>query len=302
MVNLLRCVCILKYKKMKNSLFLIASIFMLMCACVSQKKYKTSEADKQQAIESADKMLWRANTCEKNLAVAESKIKSLEDQLEYMRKTNDQLISNVGNMTTLTKQGAENLEKSLESIKEKDTRIKTLHDALTKKDSVTIALVTSIKSTLGNINDPDIEVNVDKGVVFVSIADKMLFQSGSDKVSDKAKYVLAKVGIIAKSKPDFEIMVESHTDDVAVKPNECIADNWDLSVMRSTSIVKILQNDIGIAPDRIIAAGRSQFVPLVSNESVEGKARNRRTRIILLPKIDQFYKMVEDGMKQAQKN
>lgn len=287
---------------MKKSIVLLSGLALFVGACVSQKKYQALDAEKKAATENADKMLWRANTCEKNLAVAETKIKSLEDQLEYMRKTNDQLITNVGNMTTLTKQGAENLEKSLESIKEKDTRIKTLHDALTKKDSITIALVTSIKSSLGNMNDPDIEVNVDKGVVFVSIADKMLFQSGSYKVSDKAKNVLAKVGIIAKNKPDFELMVESHTDDVPVKPNEFISDNWDLSVMRSTSIVKILQNDLGIAPERIIAAGRSQFVPLVGNETTEGKARNRRTRIILLPKIDQFYKMVEDGMKQAQKN
>lgn len=275
---------------MKKFLIFSFGIIFMMTSCVSQKTHKALETEKQKATENADKMLWRANTCEKNLAVAETKIKSLEEQLDYMRKTNDQLITNVGNMTTLTKQGAENLEKSLESIKEKDTRIKTLHDALTKKDSITIALVTSIKSSLGNFNDPDIEVNVDKGVVFVSIADKMLFQSGSYKVSYKAKNVLAKVGTIAKSKPDFELMVESHTDDVPVKPNEFITDNWDLSVMRSTSIVKILQNDLGIAPERIIAAGRSQFVPLVGNETTEGKARNRRTRIILLPKIDQFYK------------
>lgn len=285
---------------MKKSLLAIAIVSVLISSCVSSKKYKTLDAEKNLALENVDKNLWRANTCEKNLAVAESKIKSLEDQLEYMRKNNDQLISNVGNMTTLTKQGAENLEKSLESIKEKDTRIKTLHDALTKKDSITIALVTSIKRWLGNLNDPDIEVSVDKGVVFVSIADKMLFKSGSYKVSDKAKNVLAKVGTIAKNKPDFELMVESHTDDVPVKQNEFITDNWDLSVMRSTSIVKILQNDLGIAPERIIAAGRSQFVPLVPNDTQEGKTRNRRTRIILLPKIDQFYKMVEDGMKQAQ--
>lgn len=286
---------------MIKNLFTISVLGMLVISsCVSKKKYKDAVSAKEQLTEQ-NKLLDKAvKKCDKDMVAASARIKSLEEQLEFLKKNNQELISNVGNMTVLTKKGAENLEKSLEAIKEKDTQIKTLQDALTKKDSITIALVTSIKSSLGNMDDKDIEVNVDKGVVFVSIADKMLFQSGSYKVSPQAKNVLNKVAIVAKSKPDFEIMVESHTDNVPVKNAEGVTDNWDLSVLRSTSIVRVLTDDLGIAPERIIAAGRSQFVPLVNNDSPEGKARNRRTRIILLPKIDQFYKMVEEGMKQAQ--
>ncbi|HTF82468.1 MAG TPA: OmpA family protein [Cytophagales bacterium] len=284
---------------MNKTVFLLTSLAVLSTACVSQKKYKELQTNKKKSDEDVARLEKAVKKCDGDMLTASAKIKALEEQVDYLKKNNEQLINNVGNITTLTQKGAENLEKSLEAIKEKDTRIKTLQDALTKKDSVTIALVTSIKSSLGNMDDKDIEVNVDKGVVFVSIADKMLFQSGSYKVTSQAKNVLGKVATVAKAKPDFEIMVEGHTDNVPVKSNEVLVDNWDLSVLRSTSIVRVLTNDLGLAPERIIAAGRSEFVPLVANDSVDGKARNRRTRIILLPKIDQFYKMVEEGMKQA---
>jgi chemotaxis protein MotB len=118
-------------------------------------------------------------------------------------------------------------------------------------------------------------------------------------VSDKAKVVLGKVATVVKAKPDFEVMVEGHTDNVQVIQKENLVDNWDLSVKRATSVVRVLQNDFNIEPGRIIAAGRGENVPLVANTSTENKAKNRRTRILVLPKIDQFYKMVEDGMKQA---
>ncbi|TAG51498.1 MAG: hypothetical protein EAZ27_13580 [Cytophagales bacterium] len=286
---------------LKKSISIVISVLFLVFGCVSQKKHTTLQAEKQLSDNKIGLLGKDISKCEKDLSVANTRIQALEEQLNYLKNSNEKLINNVGNMTTLSTKGAENLEKSLETIKEKDTRIKTLQDALTRKDSITIALVTSIKSALGNADDTDIEVNVDKGVVFVSIADKMLFQSGSYKVSDKAKTILNKVAIIAKSKPDFELMVESHTDDVPVRNKEFMIDNWDLSVLRSTSIVRLLQTEMNISPDRIIAAGRSQFNPLVSNDSPAGKSRNRRTRIILLPKIDQFYKMVEDGMKESGK-
>lgn len=286
---------------LKKSISIVISVLFLVFGCVSQKKHTTLQAEKQLSDNKIGLLGKDISKCEKDLSVANTRIQALEEQLNYLKNSNEKLINNVGNMTTLSTKGAENLEKSLETIKEKDTRIKTLQDALTRKDSITIALVTSIKSALGNADDTDIEVNVDKGVVFVSIADKMLFQSGSYKVSDKAKTILNKVAIIAKSKPDFELMVESHTDDVPVRNKEFMIDNWDLSVLRSTSIVRLLQTEMNISPDRIIAAGRSQFNPLVANDSPAGKSRNRRTRIILLPKIDQFYKMVEDGMKESGK-
>ena len=173
-----------------------------------------------------------------------------------------------------------------------------MQDALTKKDSVTLALVVSLKSSLGNLNDTDVSVNVEKSVVFISLSDKMLFTSGSTEISPNAKNVLAKVATVVNAKPDMEVLVEGHTDDVPIT-KDCIKDNWDLSVLRATAITRVLSKELGVDPARLTAGGRGQFVPLVPNDSPAHKAANRRTRIVILPKMDQFYKMIEDGMKKA---
>jgi len=270
-------------------------------ACVTKKKYRELESRNKNIMSDMGAASAKLIECDREKIEALTRLRAMEEQNVYLKKNSDDLINNVGNLTTLTSKGASNLEKSLESIKEKDVRITRLQDALTKKDSVTLAIVTSLKSSLGNVNDQDIEINVEKGVVFVSIADKLLFQSGSYTVQDAAKTVLGKVATVVKAKPDFEIMVEGHTDNVPVSKGSLLLDNWDLSVKRATAIVRVLQNEFAIEPGRIVAAGRGEYVPLTSNDTPDGRARNRRTRIIVLPKLDQFYKMVEEGMKQAPK-
>ena len=207
-------------------------------------------------------------------------------------------INTMGNLTTLSQKGAENLERSLESMKEKDLTINSMRDAVTRRDSVTLALVTSLKGTLIDINDKDIEVNVEKGVVFISISDKLLFNSGSYVVSDRAKEVLGKVAKVVLDKPEIEFMVEGHTDNKSIQ-NEVLIDNWDLSVKRATAVVRVLQNDFGVQPERMTAAGRSYYVPVADNETAENRSKNRRTRIVVLPKLDQFYDLLEQGMKAA---
>jgi chemotaxis protein MotB len=197
----------------------------------------------------------------------------------------------MGNMTTLTAQGATNIEKALETIKEKDLKITRMQDALTKKDSVTLALVTSLKSSVG-ISDPDIEVNVEKGVVFISIADKLLFKSGSYLVSERAKEVLAKVAKVVNDKPTFECMVEGHTDNVPFTGNAVLLDNWDLSVARATNIVRMLDEVHKVDAKTLTAAGKGEYTPKASNETAEGRAKNRRTEIILSPKLDELYKLI----------
>ena len=199
----------------------------------------------------------------------------------------------MGNLTTLTTKGAENLEKSLESLQEKDLTIRKLNDAITRRDSVNLSLVQSLKGVLGNLDDEDIEISVEKGVVFVSISDKLLFSSGSYNVTSRATEVLGKVAKVVNNKPDFEFMVEGHTDDVPYRKNGVLLDNWDLSVKRATAVVRILQNDFNVDPKRMTAAGRAEFIPVSATE----KSKNRRTRIVVLPKIDQFYSMIEEGMK-----
>lgn len=280
---------------MKRIFLLTASAVFLFSSCVSSKKYKEMEAKQQDTQDLLNTATIKLNTC---LEDRKSRVSSLEDQVNLLKNTNAALLNSQGDLSTLSKKGAENLERSLESIKEKDLQIKTMRDAINKKDSVTLALVTSLKGALGNINDEDIEINVEKGVVFVSISDKLLFRSGSYQVSNRAKEVLGKVAKVVKDKKDFEFMVEGHTDTDPIK-NSCMEDNWDLSTKRATTIVRILQNDFNVDPARMTAAGRGEYVPVDSNNTAAGKAANRRTRIVVLPKLDQFYGMIEDGMKKA---
>ncbi|WP_417603801.1 OmpA/MotB family protein [Owenweeksia hongkongensis] len=265
---------------------------LLMSSCVSKKKYTTLQDEQK---ETADKL----SAAKLELASCLSDRESAKKEIEHLKSTNYQLLNNVSSLATLSQKGAENLERSLESIKEKDMRINSLNEAINKKDSVTLALVTSLKGVLGNINDEDIEISVEKGVVYVSLSDKLLFKSGSYYVSSRAKEVLGKVAKVVKNKPDMDLMVEGHTDNVSIK-NTVLEDNWDLSVKRATSIVRILQDDFGVDPARMTAAGRSYYVPVSSNDSAEGRSLNRRTRIIILPKLDQFYGMIEEGMKEAE--
>jgi chemotaxis protein MotB len=157
-----------------------------------------------------------------------------------------------------------------------------------------MALVMNLKGALSDINDQDIEIKVEKSAVFISISDKLLFKSGSYEVSDRAQTVLGKVAQVLNSRPEIEFLVEGHTDNVPIKSNG-IEDNWDLSTKRATSVVRILQNKYGIAPKRMTAGGRSEYVPVVSNSTVPGKAANRRTRIVILPQLDQFFKLLEQS-------
>ena len=269
---------------------------VLLSSCVSQKKYADLEAKQKETQDLLNSATVKLNDCLEEKATASSRLKTLEDQNAFLKANNQELINNMGNLTTLTTKGAENLEKSLESLREKDLTIRKLQDAVTRRDSVNLALVQSLKGVLGNLDDEDIEVSVEKGVVFVSISDKLLFRSGSYNVTNAAKEVLGKVAKVVNNKPDFEFMVEGHTDNVPYASG-VLLDNWDLSAKRATSIVRILQNDFSVDPKRMTAAGRSYYVPLASNDSAGDRAKNRRTRIVVLPKIDQFYNMIEEGMK-----
>lgn len=269
---------------------------VLLSSCVSQKKYAELEAKHKETQDLLNSATVKLNDCLEEKATADSRLKTLEDQNAFLKANNQELINNMGNLTTLTTKGAENLEKSLESLREKDLTIRKLQDAVTRRDSVNLALVQSLKGVLGNLDDDDIEISVEKGVVFVSISDKLLFRSGSYNVTSAAKEVLGKVAKVVNNKPDFEFMVEGHTDNVPYRSG-VLLDNWDLSAKRATSVVRILQNDFGVDPARMTAAGRSYYVPLVSNDTSANRAKNRRTRIVVLPKIDQFYNMIEEGMK-----
>ena len=263
-----------------------------LTSCVSKKKYVAlEEQNKQNETELSQAKMELAGCLDDK--------KKMEEDLTYFKNVNGKLMNTNEELVTLNKKEAENLERSLETIQEKDLQIQKMSQARTKKDSVTLALVTSLKGSLDDINDEDIQISVEKGVVLISISDKMLFQSGSYKLGSRAKEVLAKVAKVVNDKPGMDVMVEGHTDDKGVLDNNVFSDNWDLSVYRATSVVRSLQEDHGVAPERLIAAGRSFYLPVASNGSAEGRNLNRRTRIIILPKLDEFYGMIEEGMEEA---
>jgi chemotaxis protein MotB len=276
---------------MKKAIALVVS-GILLSSCVSQKKYTELEELQQNTKNLLDSATVKLNSCNEEKEAALAQLATLTEQNQFLKANNQDLINNIGNLTTLSQKGAENLEMSLESMKEKDIKIQRMQDAVTKRDSVTLALVTSLKGVLGNLSDEDIEINVEKGVVYVSISDKLLFRSGSYSVTAKARQVV-------NDKPELEFMVEGHTDNVPISI-EGVQDNWDLSVRRATSVVRILEKDFGVAPARMTAAGRSYYAPVADNDTAANRAKNRRTRIVVLPKLDQFYDLIEQGMSAAQ--
>ena len=279
---------------MKKLILFSLSFLFLLSACVPKKEFAALEEKHKNTQDLLNSATVKLNKCLSDEAAASASLQALRDQLANLKETNKDLIESTKDMTVLTTKGAENLEKSLESLKEKDLKINRLQDALNKKDSVTLALVTSLKKEVG-LNDPDIEINVEKSVVFISLSDKLLFKSGSYNITNRAKEILGKVATVINGKPDFEAMVEGHTDNVPYQKG-VLLDNWDLSVKRSTAIVRALQ-ELGVNPSQLIAAGRADYLPLVDNMTAENRAINRRTKIYVMPKLDQFYEMIETEMK-----
>jgi chemotaxis protein MotB len=274
---------------MKRIFFVITAAALTLSSCVSKQKYVELEEMHKATSDklSNTKMELAATTAEKNAQAAE---------LAALRAQSADFIQQVGDLTRMNATNAENMEKTLESISEKEITISNLQDAMNRKDSVTLALVTSLKGALGDMNDEDVQISVEKGVVYVNLSDKLMFRPGSAYVSNEAKAVLGKVAKIMTAKPTLEILVEGHTDTDPIA-TDCIKDNWELSAHRATNIVRILQNDFAIAPERMTAAGRGEYVPVASNDTREGRAANRRTRIVVLPKLDQFNKLIEEGLK-----
>lgn len=279
---------------MKKILILVFSATLVMTSCVSKKKYAELEAKQKNTQDMLNTATVKLNSCLADKAAANARIVSLEERIAELNRDKNELIQSSKELTILTQQGATNLEKSLESLKEKDLKISRLQDALNKKDSVTLALVTSLKREVG-LDDQDIEINVEKGVVFISLSDKVLFRSGSYQLSNRANEILGKVATVINSKPDFEALVEGHTDNVPYSSG-VLLDNWDLSAKRATAVVRKLM-ELGAKPSQLIAAGRSEYVPLVPNTTAENKSTNRRTKIYILPKIDQFYTMIEQELE-----
>jgi chemotaxis protein MotB len=287
---------------MKTKFLLVMGLaaIMLGTSCVSQKKYKAQTSSLDALNAQYSKKQNDLNACETAKANYLKQIDDLNKQLAdlnkeqtYLKENNTLALTQLENLSVISSSQAESIRKSMENLGMKDAYIQGLQTSLAQKDSLNMALVMNLKGAIGNMEDKDINIKVDKGVVFIDISDKLLFKSGSYIVTDQANEVLGKVAKVLKNQPNMEFMVEGHTDNVPFKKKGDLIDNWDLSVKRSTTIVRLLQTQYGLDPASIIAAGRSEYQPVGSNSTAEGKAANRRTRIVILPQLDQFFKLLE---------
>jgi chemotaxis protein MotB len=304
-------------KLTKTITFSILAAAFMFSSCVSKKEFLEMQErkDKELAVaseqlgksgEQINKLMAQLASCEtdiiklrveyasleKTLLLRQEQMDYFKKQLEDLKTQRDKQMTQVGDLTVLSQSANNNIKETLAQLEKKDKYIQLLQTAKTKADSINLALALNLKGVLAQgINDKDVEIKVEKTVVFINLSDKMLYQSGSSTLTPRAKEVLGKIAKIIESRPELEVMVEGYTDNVAISTS-CLKDNWDLSVMRSTAVVRALQKDYSINPNRLIAAGRGEYNTLVSNDTPDGRATNRRTRIIILPKLDQFYDLL----------
>jgi chemotaxis protein MotB len=296
---------------MNRTYFSILVLAVLtLTSCVSKKKFNDLQSQldncNEQLAKCGDnlnsymKQLETANA-EKNklssdLSAANAKLGMVDDlraQLDDCRKQRDMQLDRVGDLTAISKDANENMKLTLSQLAQKDQYIRLLQAAKTKADSLNLALAVNLKQELASgLDDQDIEVKIDKTVVMINLSDKMLFRTGSANLTDRASEVLGKIATIVDGRKDLEVMVEGYTDNVPIS-TDCIKDNWDLSVKRSTAVVRVLQNKYKIDPNRLIAAGRGEYNTLAPNDTAENRAKNRRTRIIIMPQLDQFYDLLD---------
>jgi chemotaxis protein MotB len=286
---------------MKNNLTGIA-ILLAACttSCVSTKKFEGLQNKLNEAETSITGYQREIRECrdakaevERAKANLETRIAGMNEQMDILRQNNNQSLRQLQDLSVISSAQAESIRKSLENIGAKDSYIQTLQQQMARKDSLNMNLVMNLKGAIGNLDDKDINIKVDKGVVYVDISDKLLFKSGSwDITEPTALEVLGKVATVLKNQPDIEFMVEGHTDDVPYAKG-VLVDNWDLSAKRATSVVRLLQKQYGMDPAKMAAAARAEFKPVADNTTPEGKSANRRTRIVILPQLDQFFKLFE---------
>ena len=286
-----------------NLKIILASALLLtvsVSSCVSKKAMKGEKVRYETLMVEYNNLQRQLKDC--NDLTAEGRIKrvqlegeidALKKQNAFLQDNNNQALKQLENLSVISSSQAESIKKSLENIGSKDSYIMGLQSALNRKDSLNMALVMNLKGAIGNLDDKDINIKVDKGVVYIDISDKLLFTSGSYDISERAGEVLGKVATVLKNQPDIEFMVEGHTDTIAVKSGAAFVDNWDLSVKRATTVVRVLQNQYGLNPAKMAAAGRGEYLPVANNSTPEGRAANRRTRIVILPQLDQFFKLLE---------
>ncbi|KYG82472.1 OmpA family protein [Roseivirga echinicomitans] len=306
--------------KTKIGIAFTVVLTMLLSSCVSNKKYTELEsarnglnvqvtqheqrlAEQQQQYERLENLLGQTENQlsikEVELMGAQHQARTAEQELIYLKNSNTLLLDRLADLSVVSKTGVESIKKSLEALQERNQYIRELTASVQRKDSVNLILVMNLKRSLDRFDDEDVTIEVKKGVVYVSLSDKMLFQSGSSEITARAKEVLGKIASVVNDHKDLDLLIEGHTDNVAIGKNLVgVKDNWDLSAQRAVAVVRVLQDNYQVNPARMTAGARSKYLPKTSNETAEGRSLNRRTEIIILPKLDEFFKLLEPQMME----
>jgi len=270
------------------SVVVLSALFLT--ACVSKKKYLALEEDNGMLKSELTKTKVENEELEAKFDRIQQRVDSYNSKINELTNDNDTKLISVDGVVI-----SENQKKAMRE-QLKNVPPAYMSTAKTLKDSMNLALRFNLKSSVDNIEeDEDIAINIQETVVMISISDKMLFDSGSYKISNKANAILQKIANVINSEESLDVMVEGHTDNKLMKNTAAVKDNWDLSVLRATAVVKKLQNEFSVAPEQLIAAGRSFYQPLTDNDTKENRATNRRTRIVILPNIDKFFAMMSSN-------
>ncbi len=279
----------------KGVLFLsVVAAGMLLGSCVSKKDLESCQnANKElnsQFIETKDQL----TSTKEQLAVSNERVANLEQQLQEAKRDYARLQKSLDKSLTASNMTTMNISKLVDQINESNQYIRHLVEVKSKSDSLNMVLTNNLTRSLSKEELKEVDVQVLKGVVYISLADNMLYKSGSYEINDRAAETLSKIAKIIMDYSDYDVLVEGNTDNVPIsRPN--IRNNWDLSCLRASSVVQYLQNNYGVDPKRLTAGGRGEYNPLTTNDTEVGKQRNRRTQIIITPKLDQFMELIEQA-------
>ena len=271
-------------KVMKKSVFMISLAAILLSSCVSKKELVACQNENKA-------LTTNYQTTKEELAASNARVQSLEQQVKGLAKTNKNLQASLDKSLTNTTQNNVSIEKLVDQINESNKYIRHLVEVKSKSDSLNMVLTNNLTRSLSKEELKEVDVQVLKGVVYISLADNMLYKSGSYEINDRAAETLSKIAKIIKDYKDYDVLIEGNTDDVPIK-RENIRNNWDLSCLRASSVVQALQNTYGVDPKRLTAGGRGEYNPLQPNTTEVGKQRNRRTQIIITPKLDEFMDLI----------
>lgn len=277
---------------LSSIILVIATVFV--SSCVSTKKFNSLQANYNSLLDKNSELTRSGEECKNNLDMASVKISGLQEQIDAEREHVKSLQSALDKCLTSAGQGNVNISKLVDEINASNKYIQELIASKSKSDSLNMVLTNNLTRSLSKDEMQDVDVKVLKGVVYISLSDNMLYKSGSYEISDKAGATLAKIAKIITDYKDYDVLIEGNTDNVPIsKPN--IRNNWDLSALRASSVVQALQNNYGVDPIRLTAGGRGEYNPVASNDTPDGKSKNRRTEIIITPKLNQFMDLIEKG-------